>query len=434
VFDTPSAANNTILARIACCCDADGVLSTARSSASSSADSSIVAALLATQQPYPKSLTNTSYLRRAALEAFVIDLERRHGYRHVNTPIMAKRELYERSGHWAHYHEDMYPPMDLGSEQMLLRPMLCPHHILVYGRQRRSWRELPLRIAEVGAMFRYERSGVVGGLSRVRQMTLNDGHIFCAADHVADEIVDVLSMVQEAYEALHIPPPRLRLSRSSEGPKYISDPAIWRESEALIRHALERAGAAFVEAEGEAAFYGPKIDLQVTDPQGREETLSTIQVDLLLPQRFGLKYQREEIDQQPIMLHRSIIATMERMTAHLLEVHNGSMPPWLSPTQVLVLPASDDSRLYATSVRERLAANGLRVELDERDATLGARIRAAQQRKIPYLAVVGQREEQAQTISVRLRNGDQLAPVTIDEFTAIAGSVIAAHDLDLVRT
>jgi threonyl-tRNA synthetase len=369
---------------------------------------------------------------RRELETFVIDLERQHGYRHVNTPVMAKRNLYERSGHWAHYQEDMYPPMDLGSEQMVLRPMLCPHHILIYGQQPRSWRDLPLRIAEVGPMFRYERSGVVGGLSRVRQMTLNDAHVFCTADQVAEEIVDILTMVREAYRALHIPPPRLRLSRAGEGPKYVSNPELWQDSEALIRQALERVGASFVEAEGEAAFYGPKIDLQVTDPQGREETLSTVQVDLLLPQRFGLKYQREATDQQPIMLHRSIIGTIERMTAHLLEVHDGALPLWLSPTQVLVLPANDDARVYATSVKDRLAANGLRVELDERDATLGARIRVAQQRKIPYLAVVGQREEQAQNISIRLRNGEQLPSVTIDEFTAMADSVIAAHDLDLI--
>jgi threonyl-tRNA synthetase len=371
---------------------------------------------------------------RRELETFVIGLERQHGYRHVNTPVMAKRELYERSGHWAHYHEDMYPPMDLGSEQMLLRPMLCPHHILIYGQQPHSWRELPVRIAEVGAMFRYERSGVVGGLSRVRQMTLNDGHIFCTADQVADEIADILSMVQEAYEALHIPPPRLRLSRAGEGPKYAANPEIWRDSEALIRQALERVGASFVEAEGEAAFYGPKIDLQVTDPQGREETLSTIQVDLLLPQRFGLKYRRNDLDQQPIMIHRSIIATMERMTAHLLEVHNGALPAWLSPTQVLILPANDDARLYATNVKDQLAANGLRTELDERDATLGARIRAAQQRKIPYLAVVGQREEEAQTISIRLRSGAQLGPVAIDKFIAMAGGVITARGLDVLPT
>jgi threonyl-tRNA synthetase len=371
---------------------------------------------------------------RGELETFVIELERRHGYRHVNTPVMAKRELYERSGHWQHYHEDMYPPMDLGSEQLVLRPMLCPHHILIYDQQPRSWRELPLRIAEVGAMFRYERSGVVGGLSRVRQMTLNDGHVFCPPDHVADEIADILSMVEEAYRALGIPAPQLRLSRAGTGTKYAADPAIWRQSEAMIRDALQRTGASFSEAAGEAAFYGPKLDLQVSDPQGREQTLSTIQVDLLLPERFGLRYHRDNQDQRPIIVHRSVISTMERMVAHLLEVHNGALPAWLSPTQLLVLPASADAREYATSVRNRLAAQGLRAELDERDSTLGARIRGAQQRKIPYLAVVGQREQQAQTIAIRLRSGEQLAPVDIEQFAAMARHVVQTHASSLASS
>jgi threonyl-tRNA synthetase len=371
---------------------------------------------------------------RQELETFVIGLERRHGYRHVNTPVMAKRELYERSGHWQHYHEDMYPPMDLGSEQLVLRPMLCPHHILIYDQQPRSWRELPLRIAEVGAMFRYERSGVVGGLSRVRQMTLNDGHVFCPPDYVAGEIADILSMTEEAYRALGIPAPRLRLSRAGTGAKYASDPAIWQQSETMIRHALDRSGASFTEAEGEAAFYGPKLDLQVTDPQGREETLSTIQVDLLLPERFGLRYRRDDSDQRPIMVHRSVISTMERMVAHLLEVHDGALPAWLSPTQVLVLPADADSRQYATTVSDRLAAEGLRAELDQRDSTLGARIRSAQQHKVPYLAVVGQREQQAETVSIRLRGGEQLAPVAIETFVALARQVVQTHAASLVNT
>ena len=370
---------------------------------------------------------------RQELERFVIGLERRHGYRHVNTPVMAKRDLYERSGHWEHYHEDMYPPMDLGAEQMVLRPMLCPHHILIYDQQPRSWRELPLRIAEVGAMFRYERSGVVGGLSRVRQMTLNDGHVFCPPEGVAGEIADILSMVQEAYRALGIPAPRLRLSRPGAGAKYAADPAIWQRSEAMIRQALERTGAPFSEAEGEAAFYGPKLDLQVCDPRGREETLSTIQIDLLLPERFGLRYQRDDQDQRPIMVHRSVISTMERMVAHLLEVHNGALPAWLSPTQILVLPASVDSRDYASTVRNRLVAEGLRADLDKRDSTLGARIRFAQQQKIPYLAVVGPREQQAQTVSIRLRSGEQLAPLAIERFAAMAGQVVRSHASSLAN-
>jgi threonyl-tRNA synthetase len=361
---------------------------------------------------------------RRELEAFVTDLERRHGYRHVNTPVMAKRELYERSGHWAHYQEDMYPPMQIGAEQFVLRPMLCPHHILIFDQQPHSWRELPLRIAEVGPMFRYERSGVVGGLSRVRQSTLNDGHVFCPEDLVADEIADILSMIETAYRALQIPAPTLRLSRGGSGPKYVSDPSVWQRSEAMIREALDRAGASYVEAENEAAFYGPKIDLQVTDPQGREETLSTIQIDLVLPSRFGLEYDQGGERRAPIMIHRSIIGTLERMTAHLLEVHSGALPPWLSPTQALVIPATEGSRAYAAALSNRLLSSGLRAELDEREATLGARIRAAHPRKIPYVVVVGEREERDQTVSVRLRDGEQLQGLTIDQFVAMAQSDI----------
>lgn len=358
---------------------------------------------------------------RRELERFVTELEQAHGYQHVNTPVMAKRELYERSGHWAHYHEDMYPPMDLGAEQLVLRPMLCPHHILVYDQPPRSVRELPLRIAEVGSMFRYERSGVVGGLSRVRQMTLNDGHVFCPAECVGEEISDMLAMVTEAYHSLDIPAPKLRLSRAGEGDKYVSDPALWREGEQIIRDALHRVGAPFTEADGEAAFYGPKIDLQITDPQGRDQTLSTIQVDLLLPQRFGLHYTRDNERHRPVMLHRSIISTMERMTAHLLEVHDGALPLWLSPVQVLVLPATDDALDYASRVRDQLAAAGLRAELDAREATLGARIRTAQPRRVPYLLVVGAREAADATVSVRLRGGEQEGPVALDRFVAIVG-------------
>ena len=369
---------------------------------------------------------------RRELEAFVIDLERRHGYRHVSTPVMAKRELYERSGHWAHYQEDMYPPMEIGSEQIVLRPMLCPHHILIFEQHPHSWRELPLRIGEVGPMFRYERSGVVGGLSRVRQSTLNDGHVFSPEDRVEDEIVDILSMIEVAYRALQIPAPTLRLSRGGNGPKYVSDPAIWQRSEAMIREALDRVGAAYVEAENEAAFYGPKLDLQVTDPQEREETLSTIQVDLVLPGRFGLGYDQGGKRRAPIMIHRSIIGTLERMTAHLLEVHNGALPLWLSPTQALVMPAGEDSREYAAEVKGRLVSSGLRAELDERDATLGARIRAAHSRKIPYVVVVGEREQRDQTVSVRLRNGDQLQPLAVDRFVETASHVIQAKGADLV--
>jgi len=368
---------------------------------------------------------------RDELERFVVDVERQHGYHRVSTPVMAKRELYERSGHWAHYQQDMYPPMQVGAEQLVLRPMLCPHHILIYDQRPRRMRELPLRIAEVGAMFRNERSGVVGGLSRVRQATLNDAHIFCTEEQVAGEVADILAMVHAAYAALHIPAPRIRLSRGGKGPKFVADPVVWERSETMIRRALDRVGADYVEAEGEAAFYGPKIDLQVTDPQGREETLSTIQIDLVLPERFGLRI--EERSPRPIIIHRSVIGTLERMTAHLLEVHNGALPVWLSPTQALVLPAGDGARPYASAVHQQLADHGLRSELDQRDATLGARIRNAQPRKIPYLAIVGPREVDDQTVSVRLRTGEQLAPMSVEQFVSLVDATSDRHDLELTR-
>ena len=361
---------------------------------------------------------------RAELERFVVSLERRHGYQHVYTPSLAKRSLYERSGHWQHYHDDMYPPMQIGGEEVVLRPMNCPHHILVFASEPRVAREMPVRIAELATMFRRERSGVVGGLSRVRQMTLNDGHVFCAADQIGEEIASILGMVGEAYRALAIPAPHYRLSRRGDGPKYAGDAAGWERSEAMLRASLDAHGLAYEEAEGEAAFYGPKIDLQVNDPQGREETLSTIQVDFHTPGRFDLSFRRGDALEQPVLIHRSIVSTMERMVAHLLEVHNGALPPWLAPTQVVVIPIVDDAGEHARAVRQRLLDHDVRVELDDRDETLASRVRDAQRRRIPYVAVIGRREAENRTVSVRLRDGQQLDPQPVDAFVALLESVI----------
>ncbi len=369
---------------------------------------------------------------RREIEGFVVELERSHGYRHVNTPAMAKRELYERSGHWVHYHEDMYPPMDLGAEEVVLRPMLCPHHILIFDSEPHSLRELPVRLAEIGPMFRYERSGVVGGLSRVRQMTLNDGHVFCAPEQVQAEIIDMLEMVDEAYRALSIPPPRLRFSRAGTGAKYADDAEAWQQGEAMIRAALDTLGLDYEDAEGEAAFYDPKIDLQVSDPQGREETLSTIQVDFHLPSRFGLSFQRAGIREQPVMVHRSIVSTMERMVAHLLEVHDGKLPVWLAPTQVTVLPVDTAAGAHAAKVCDALARAEIRAQVDNRDATLGARVRVAQQQRIPYLAIVGEREAETDTVSVRLRDGTQLPLMSVEAFVAMTASVARGRGLSLL--
>jgi len=368
---------------------------------------------------------------RGEIERFVVDLERRRGYQHVYTPELAKLELYQRSGHWSHYHDDMYPPMEVGAEQVVLRPMNCPHHILVFASEGRSARDLPLRLAELGTMFRFERSGVVGGLSRVRQMTLNDGHVFCAADQVGDEIAAILGMVADAYRALAIPAPSYRLSRRGDGAKYVSDAPMWDQAESILRSVLDELGLDYEEADNEAAFYGPKIDLQVRDPQGREETLSTVQVDFHLPAQFGLEFQRGPLRERPVMVHRSIVSTMERMVAHLLEVHDGALPVWLAPTQVVVVPIVDDAQTYARSVADRLRAEGVRVELDDRDATLGARIRDGEQRRLPYIVVIGQREVAAANLSVRLRSGGALPALGIDEFVDLLSRVIAARSGDL---
>ncbi len=386
---------------------------------------------------------------RAEIERFIVDLERGHGYSHVYTPQMAKRELYERSGHWAHFRDDMYPPMDVGGEQVVLRPMNCPHHILVFAAEPRRTRDLPFRLAELGTMYRYERSGVVGGLSRVRQMTLNDGHIFCAPEQVEAEIASILDLVGQAYRALAIPAPVLRLSRRGVGPKYGGEDEMWERAEAMVRSALAGLHLDYVEAEGEAAFYGPKIDLQVTDPQGREETLSTIQVDFHLPERFGLSYLKGAGRERPVMVHRSIVSTMERMVAHLLEVHRGALPVWLAPVQVVVMPVSPTAADHAAQVRDALGRAGLRAELDDRDATLAARVRDGQDRRVPYLAIVGDREATDGTVSVRLRGGgsvrlaragsvppgradQQLAPMSTAAFVELVQAVSSNRSADLL--
>jgi threonyl-tRNA synthetase len=369
---------------------------------------------------------------RAEIEHFIVDLERRHGYQHVYTPELAKQQLYERSGHWAHYRDDMYPPMETGTEQVVLRPMNCPHHILVYASEPRTMRDMPLRLAELGTMFRYERSGVIGGLSRARQMTLNDGHVFCAPEHVEQEIASILGLVDIAYRALAIPAPTLRLSRRGQGSKYAAGSAEWEHSEAIVRRALTRLGLGFVEAEGEAAFYGPKIDLQISDPQGREETLSTIQVDFHLPERFELVFKRGTSEERPVIVHRSIVSTMERMVAHLLEVHNGALPAWLAPTQVVIMPVTSEVVGYARAVQTALVQGGLRAEVDDRDHTLAHRVRDAQQRRVPYIAVIGAQELETTTVSVRLRSGERPPPMSLDHFVQLVGAVAATRSVGLL--
>jgi len=358
---------------------------------------------------------------RRLLEEYILEKERALGYQHVYTPDIAKVDLYKRSGHWEHYHEDMFPPMDLENEQMVLRPMNCPHHILVFESKQRSYRDLPVKIAEMGTMYRYERSGVLSGLSRVRCMTLNDAHIFCTPDQIKEEFTKVMKLVEETYRELGITKYTYRLSLHDavNKAKYVDNEEMWALGERVLREAMDALGLQYKEAPGEAAFYGPKLDIQLADVMGHEETYSTIQVDFHLPNQFALTYVGADgKEHRPVMIHRAIVSTMERMIAYLIELYAGAFPLWLAPVQATVLPITDRQTEFARGIRDRLEAAGIRVVIDERSEKVNLKIREAQLQKIPYMLVVGDREQQSGQVGVRNRkHGDQGAK-TVDEFLA----------------
>ncbi|HTQ55726.1 MAG TPA: threonine--tRNA ligase [Bryobacteraceae bacterium] len=348
---------------------------------------------------------------RRLLEEYILERERATGYQHVYTPDLAKVELYQRSGHWDHYHEDMFPAMDLETEQMVLRPMNCPHHILIFESKPRSYRDLPVRIAELGTMYRYERSGVLSGLSRVRCMTLNDAHIFCTPEQIKEEFTRVMQLVEQAYKDLGITQYRYRLSLRDKAntAKFVDNDAMWELGERVLREAMDSLGLAYVAAPGEAAFYGPKLDIQLADVMGHEETYSTIQVDFHLPNQFQLNYIGPDgKEHRPVMIHRAIISTMERMVSYLIELYAGAFPVWLAPVQAIVLPITDRQMDYGRTVQKQLEDAGIRVTLDDRSEKVNLKIREAQLQKIPYMLVVGDREAQNGQVSVRHRkHGDQ---------------------------
>jgi threonyl-tRNA synthetase len=368
---------------------------------------------------------------RHALEEYIRAAERQAGYRHVYSPVLGKRELYEISGHWDHYSDDMFPPMDLGGEQVVLRPSLCPHHALIYRSRARSHRDLPLRMAEIGGMYRAELSGVLGGLTRVRAIQLNDAHIFCTLEQVGEEAYAALELIRRAYRALGLTAARYRLSLPGAGGKYVAAPEKWRRSTALLTEVLERAGLDYEPAEGEAAFYGPKIDVQVADAAGRESTLSTVQVDFHQPEQFGLRYAGADGGRhRPVMVHRSIIGSVERAVAHLVERHGGAFPAWLAPTQVVVLPVGDAELPDADGFARRCAERGLRAEVaDPRDGSLGARIRQA--RLVPYQVVIGRREAADGTVALRLRDGRRIGPLPAGAVPARIGALVGDHSAEL---
>lgn len=381
-------------------------------------------------QGLPLWLPNGAKVRRT-MERYIVDLEESLGYQHVYTPVLANVELYKISGHWEHYSEDMFPLMALDNEELVLRPMNCPHHMMVFKSDMRSYRDLPIRIAEMGTMHRYEMSGALTGLHRVRAMTLNDAHIFCRPDQIKEEFARVVGLIRKVYEDFGIKDYRFRLSYRDpkDTEKYFQNDEMWEMSQRMLREVVEELELPFFEAEGEAAFYGPKLDVQIKTALGKEETLSTAQLDFLLPERFELEYVGDDGKKhRPVVIHRGIISTMERMTAFLLENFAGALPLWLSPVQAKVIPVSQAYEAYARQVEEQLQLGGIRVESDLRNEKLGYKIREAQLEKIPYMLVVGDNEMQAGAVSVRKRGEGDIGSMPTGELTALLKGQIASKE------
>lgn len=351
---------------------------------------------------------------RDELEQLARDIARADGCHGVHTPVLAKRELFERSGHWAKFSDDMFPVMQLGAapgdDDLVLRPANCPHHALVFAASQHSYRDLPVRLNELAPMFRAERSGVVSGLSRVRQICLDDTHVFCRPDQVADEVTQALRSALHAQEVLGLPVDYVRMSLRDDSPAYLGSAEQWAEAEAALRKAAERVmpgtDLALVDAVGEAAFYGPKLDLQLLDGRGHEETIATVQLDFNQPERFDLTYDGADGGRHRVaMIHRGTVGAMERVVASLLERYQGRMPLWLAPIQVCVLPVNEAHDGYARRLHDDLLRAGLRPRTDP-DGSLGARIRHSRQRRDAIIAVVGDDERSADTVQVTDPAGD----------------------------
>lgn len=363
---------------------------------------------------------------RNELQRLAKDIAHDDGCVDVYTPVLGKRALFERSGHWAKFSADMFPPMKLGEDEVVLRPANCPHHALVYASRQHSYRELPVRLNELGAMFRAERSGVVSGLQRVRQINLDDTHVFCRPDQVADEVARALRSALRAQRVLGLPVDYVRLSLRGDGGAWLGSAEQWQTSQEVLRGAaaqvLVEEGLALVEGVGEAAFYGPKLDVQVRDGRGQEETIATVQLDFNQPENFDLTYQAADGSQQRVvMIHRGTVGSMERVVAALLERYQGRLPFWLAPVQVVVLPVGERQDEAAREAVDALRKAGLRVELDP-DGSLGARIRDAQRRRISLVAVIGDREVADGLIQVTDGSDGSRRSLALAELVAKAAS------------
>ena len=366
----------------------------------------------------PMYLPNGATIRRL-LEQYILNKEVKLGYKHVYTPSLANVALYKTSGHWDHYKDDMFPVMKMDEEEMVLRPMNCPHHMLIYKNAMHSYRDLPIRIGELAHDFRYEASGSVCGLERVREMCQNDAHIFVTPEQIKPIFGEVVNLILAVYKDFGFKDYTFRLSlRDKENKeKYFDDDEMWENAESQLREILKELNINFYEAKGEAAFYGPKLDVQIKTAIGHDITISTCQLDFLLPQRFELEYIGEDGKaHRPIVIHRAILGTFDRFISFLIEETKGAFPIWLAPVQVKLLTISDNHKEYAQKVKEKLEDKGIRVELDARSEKIGYKIREAQLQKIPYMLVIGDKEKESETVGVRSRKEGDIGAMPINEF------------------
>ena len=366
----------------------------------------------------PMYLPNGATVRRL-LERYIQDKEIRMGYKHVYTPSLANVELYKTSGHWDHYKEDMFPVMKMDNEELVLRPMNCPHHMLIFKSKMRSYKDLPIRIGELAHDFRYEDSGTVCGIERVREMCQNDAHLFVRPDQIKDEVGKVVKLILDVYKDFGFKDYKFRLSLRDKNDKhkYFDDDEMWDKAESQLREILTELGLDFYEAEGEAAFYGPKLDVQLKSAIGHDVTVSTCQLDFLLPQRFELEYIGEDGKaHRPVVIHRAILGSSDRFISFLLEETKGLLPTWLAPMQVKILPITDDQHEYAYQVKEELIKEGIRVEVDDRNEKTGYKIREAQLQRIPYMLVVGAKEVENNLVAVRSRESGDIGTMKMEEF------------------
>lgn len=361
-------------------------------------------------------LPNGSVIRRE-IDNFMVAEQEKMGFKHVYSPHIGRKSLWEKSGHWDLYREKMYSPMDVDGVEYLVKPMTCPMHIQSYLFTPKSYRDLPFRIAEIASVYRYEKSGELNGLLRVRAFTQDDAHVFCTQDQAVDEFISVFNFIQKLYKTFGFEDYKVRLGIRSSKEKYLGNDSVWEKAQEKIIEALKKIGVDYFISEGDAAFYGPKADFLIKDALGREWQCGTVQIDFMLPERFGLKYiDQDGSEKTPVMIHRAPLGSLERFLAILIENYAGNFPTWLTPVQVKVLPITEKHLEYTESVFKDLKEAGIRVELDDRNERLQAKIRDAQIEKVSYMFIVGDKERESGSVAVRTRSGEDLGSKNLEDF------------------